>query len=242
MLTRIFINAILSVALFCICLTFSWYIWSQNNFSFGHLYEYNEIKEHIEKYAPQNRNRDNFEATTKDERVRIFGEIVKAINNNGFGLDKIVYKTDGEKIIDKFLTRPEIEHLQDVSILIKNMKKTSIYMMAVFFGLILFFWIYKVRKGKYFWKPFSVLAAFFSMTFLLVICCAAVLAIGPQNIFYIFHELFFADKGQWYFYFQDSLMTTLMPEPIFGSIAVLLATTAFLLWIALSHLIIKILS
>ena len=242
MLARFLINATLSVVLFCICLSISWHIFSQNNFLFGQLYEYNEIQEHVEKYAPQNRNRDNFDITTKTEHVRIFSEIVEAINNNGFGLDEIVYKTDDGKVIDKFLTEAEIEHLHDVSVLVKNANIANIFLMLAFFGLILFFWVYKVIKGRYFWKPFSVLAAFFNMYFLLTILGAAIFAIGPQNIFYILHELFFANKGQWYFYFQESLMTTLMPETIFASIAVLLVTIALLIWIFLSYLIVKILS
>ena len=113
--------------------------------------------------------------------------------------------------------------------------------MAILAALILFCWIYKVRKAKYFWKPISIFAAFFNMIVLIVVGCSAVLAIGPQNVFYILHEWFFANKAQWHFYFQDSLMTTLLPEPIFGSIAVLLVTTAFLFWIILSNLIIRVL-
>jgi hypothetical protein len=241
MLTRFLINATLSFALFCVCLMFSWYVWSQNNFLFSQLYEYNQLEEHIEKYAPQNRNRDNFETTKKADRVRIFGEIVEAINNNGLGLEDIVYKTDGGEIIDKFLTKPEIDHLHDVSGLMKNINKTNMYLMAILAGLILFCWIYKVSNAKYFWKPTSVFVAFFNMVVFVAVCCSAVLAVGPQNVFYILHEWFFADKAQWHFYFQDSLMTTLLPEPIFGSIAVLLVATAFLLWIILSNLIIKVL-
>lgn len=220
---------------------FSWYAWSQNNFLFSQLYEYNQLEEHIQKYAPQNRNRNDFETTTKDEQVRIFGEIVDSINNNGFGLEDIVYRTDSGEIIDKFLTKDEVDHLNDVSGLIKNANKANIYLMAILAALILFCWIYKVRKAKYFWKPISVFAAFFNMIVIIAVGCSAVFAIGPQNVFYILHEWFFANKAQWHFYFQDSLMTTLLPEPIFGSIAVLLVTTAFLFWIILSNLIIRVL-
>ena len=239
MLLRFLITASLSFALFCTCLMFSWFVWSQNNFLFNQLYEYNQLEEHIEKYAPQNRNRDNFETTTKEDRVRVFGEIVDAINNNGFGLQDIVYMTDSGEIIDKFLTNDEIDHLNDVSGLIKNINEANIYLIAILAAIILFCWIYKVRKAKYFWKPVSVFAAFFNMIVLLAAGCSMVFAIGPQNVFYFLHEWFFADKAQWHFYFQDSLMTTLLPEPIFGSIAVLLVTTAFLFWIILANLIMK---
>ena len=113
MLTRFLIHATLSLVLFCVCLMFSWYAWSQNNFLFSQLYEYNQLEEHIQKYAPQNRNRNDFETTTKDEQVRIFGEIVDSINNNGFGLEDIAYRADSGEIIDKFLTKDEVDHLND---------------------------------------------------------------------------------------------------------------------------------
>tara|TARA_B100001093_G_scaffold155348_1_gene147982 strand:- start:435 stop:1163 length:729 start_codon:yes stop_codon:yes gene_type:complete len=241
MLKRFLINACLSFALFLTCLMLSWFVCSQNNFLFGQLYEYNQLEEHIEKYAPQNRNRGNFETTTKEERVRVFGQIVHAINNNGFGLEDIVYRTDSGDIIDKFLTKEEVDHLNDVSGLIKILNKLNIYLIVILAVLILFCWIYKVRKAKYFWKPVSLLAAFLNMVVLVAIGCSAVFAVGPQNVFYILHEWFFADKAQWHFYFQDSLMTTLLPEPIFGSIAILLVTVAFLFWIILSNVIIKVL-
>ena len=54
--------------------------------------------------------------------------------------------------------------------------------------------------------------------------------IGPQKTFYQLHEWAFTEKAQWFFYYQDSLMTTLMPEIVFADIAVLLGTVTIALW------------
>jgi hypothetical protein len=45
----------------------------------------------------------------------------------------------------------------------------------------------------------------------------------------------------WHFYFQESLMTTMLTEPLFGSISILLMVSAFAIWVLLSALINKIL-
>ena len=65
--------------------------------------------------------------------------------------------------------------------------------------------------------------------------------VGARKVFHILHEVFFADKGQWFFYYQDSLMTTLLPESLFGTIAVMLTICAFIYWIILNIFITKIL-
>jgi hypothetical protein len=100
------------MALLLACALLSWHLLSKANFLFEHIYEYNELQEHIEKYAPQNRNREKFEDTSKEERVRIFREMFVAINNNWSGLDEIKYKISSTGKIDSFLTDPEKEHLR----------------------------------------------------------------------------------------------------------------------------------
>lgn len=60
-----------------------------------------------------------------------------------------------------------------------------------------------------------------------------VFALGPIAVFYWFHEQVFPEGHQWFFYYQDSLMTTLMKAPdIFAFIAALLVTVLVALWSA----------
>ena len=107
--------------LLAVCLMLSWRALSETNFFFSQIYEYNGIEEQIAKYGPQNRNRNGFETTTKSERAKIFGEIVRSVNNGGQGLEDIVYRDASGEIIDTFLTQPEIDHLNDVARLIAHL-------------------------------------------------------------------------------------------------------------------------
>jgi hypothetical protein len=58
------------------------------------------------------------------------------------------------------------------------------------------------------------------MLAVLLLCFAIVTAVGPQRVFYALHEWIFAGMAPWHFYFQDSLMTTMLTEPLFGSISI----------------------
>ena len=82
----------------------------------------------------------------------------------------------------------------------------------------------------------------FSTILLTLILGAGILTvIGPRTVFHIVHELLFAGKGQWFFYYQESLMTTLLPESLFGTIAILLVAAAFIYWGIINFIIQKIL-
>jgi hypothetical protein len=53
---------------------------------------------------------------------------------------------------------------------------------------------------------------------------------GPTQVFYQFHLWIFPADHQWFFYWQDSLMSTLMKAPVlFGGIAAVIALGALLL-------------
>ena len=241
-MVRILINSFLSLVVLAVCLMFSWRALSEANFLFPQLYEINGIDAQIAKYGPQNRNRVGFETTTKAERGIIFGEIVEAVNNSGIGLDKIFYRAPSGEVIDSFLTQPEIDHLNDVARLIGYLNKTLLYLTAFLFCLVTFCWTLKVRKNTNIWRPFTVGKSFISMLAVLLLCFAIVTAVGPQRVFYALHEWIFAGMAPWHFYFQDSLMTTMLTEPLFGSISILLVGTAFVFWLLLSALIKRILA
>ena len=157
-------------------------------------------------------------------------------------LEEIVYRATSGEVIDSFLTQPEIDHLNDVARLIGYLNKTLLYLTAFLFCLVTFCWTLKVRKNTNIWRPFTVGKSFISMLAVLLICFAIVTAVGPQRVFYALHEWIFAGMAPWHFYFQDSLMTTMLTEPLFGSISILLVGTAFVFWLLLSALIKRILA
>jgi uncharacterized membrane protein len=70
------------------------------------------------------------------------------------------------------------------------------------------------------------------------LCVAITFALGPQQTFYLLHEWAFSDKAQWFFHFQDSLMTTLMPEVVFANISALLGVMTIVTWL-ISNMILR---
>jgi len=227
--------------LLMVCALLSWHLLSKTNFFFHQIYEINELEEHIDRYAPRNRNRDNFEDTTQEERARIFGEMVSSINSGGSGLSDIEYRDSSGDTIDTFLTEPEVEHLVDVSDIVSSANRAGLMVsgfLLAFYGLNL---IVRSRTGASFWKPAGVVSSLAGICMLALLVVAIIFIIGPRESFHILHEWFFADKGQWYFYFEDSLMTTLLPEHVFGSIAILLFLVSMGIWFVLTLLIARLL-
>ena len=234
-------NSVLNITLFIVCLFLAWKSLSTVNFFFDRLYKFHAIDEQIEKYAPQNRNKTNFEITSSTEHHRIFAEIVSSINSRGDGLAEIEYfSTSGEKI-DTFLTEDELTHLKDVSQLVVSSEQLVlilISLLVIFYG---FCFYYKASRSRYFWKPVGTILSFSTMILTIILGAGIVMVIGPRTVFHILHELLFAGKGQWFFYYQESLMTTLLPESLFGTIAVMLVVAAFIYWMILNFILQKIL-
>ena len=236
MLKKYITSFALATAVLFICLVFSWHFLSKVNFFFNRLYDLHKIESHINEFAPQNRqNRNNFEHTSKDERVRIVGEILRTVNANGVGLKTIQYfNTDGVPI-NLFLTLEEVDHLEDVSVLVQSMNNLAFIFIIILIIITLMAWRYKRA-------PPSLLMLICSMASFVVIITGSIIFIGPLEVFNKLHELVFANKSQWHFYYQDSLMTTLLKAPdTFASMAVLLTAIALIFWLLIFCLTKKIL-
>lgn len=206
----------LSVSLVFFSLGISWKISSMVNFNYSMWYDTLGINKTISKFSPQNKfGKSSFEYTNKEQHVLMFTKIVNSIVNDGNNLDTIFYRTiDDEKI--KLLTNSEIEHLRDVSILVNQL--------TVVWGVNLLFLItaniYCTKRS--YKAPTLKIKTFICMFFLLSIL-AAFFVNGFISIFYYLHILVFPDNHQWFFYYQDSLMSTLMKAPdLFEVIAIML--------------------
>ena len=59
-----------------------------------------------------------------------------------------------------------------------------------------------------------------------------IVAVGPNDVFSALHEFVFPADHQWFFYYQDSLMTTLMKAPdIFFAIGAAWAVLATIIYL-----------
>ncbi|MEY8204306.1 MAG: DUF1461 domain-containing protein [Bermanella sp.] len=198
------------------------------NFGYALLHDVMDIQQHSHHYGPQNRHRHGFQYTSKGEHIRLFAEINSAIHNQGKGLAEIQYHHPNGKVIDRLLHRAEVIHLQDVA----NLLSTLTYLG----GAATCIWLMLALIYRFNLVPEPNLKQHIgSMVSLLAFSALAILIIGPVKVFYRFHEWVFPPDHQWFFYYQDSLMTILMKAPdLFGAIAILMTALAVLIFIALN--------
>lgn len=208
-----------------VALFLAWQSLSSVNFFYALWYELLEIDKHIERYAPQNYYKSDFETTDVAQRQALFGEIVTAINRGGEGLAQITYTTaQGQRIL--LLREPEVVHLQSVALLIDRLRLFSYLMLGGLALSLLMLWRLRLAPPR----PLPVLLGSLVAALLAGL---GVIAYGAEEVFNTAHELVFPPGEQWFFYYQESLMTTLMKAPdLFAALAVLLVVAA-LAWFGL---------
>lgn len=201
---------------FLVTLPASWWVLSKADFFYSPLYDNIGIAKHITKYAPQNmRGRMGFENTSKEERVALFHGIVEAINSHGEGLKNLSYDdTNLQKghQSQQLLTQAEVIHLQDVANLLDKLKSLAI--------ALIIFWIVIVAFLKFKKVTLPPTKDLLVSTFVIIVLLSAVLLIGPEKVFNQLHIWVFPDNHQWFFYYEESLMSTMMKAPdLFAYIA-----------------------
>jgi len=242
-LAKILGNFGLTIALLISCLYMSWQILSQANFLYGQIYDHNDLENHINEFAALNRNgKESFALTDKTERVQIFNDIAREINTGGEGLAAISFVSTGEATIMPFLIETERDHLQDVANLVTSLKPIGAILASALIAFYGFCWYYKVSRYQYFWRPSGILVSLFQIATLAVVSVAFTFSLGAQKTFYLLHEWAFSDKAQWFFYFEDSLMTTLMPEVVFGNIAALIGIVTIFTWLLINFILRRLLA
>lgn len=228
-LTTIFVNvrALLILLLsFLLCLYVSWMANAQLGYGYSWLYDLYQIEEHIDQFGPQNRFRKNFELTSPAEHKALFQQIAHSVHNDGRGLKEITYTAGG--YTRPLLHRSEIIHLQDVAILINK-----IHIMAIISGVgFILLWLsylkfYTKNQASKKGVVAVLVGALITISLIFVV-------VGSKNIFYQMHVWIFPDNHQWFFYYQDSLMSTLMKAPdLFAGMAIQIVLLAVMLFMLL---------
>ncbi len=219
-------QSLYGICTFITALFIAWCLLAKVNFFFPQLYQALEIEKTISVYGPQNRYKQGFELTSSSERIQLFSDINSAIHNNGRGLKELSYHASGKNIT--FLRAAEVIHLQDVADLLDKL--------FIFAFLLMFFWFSFNVFLFYNKNLFPPLNAQIASVILFCLTTATItLVLGPTKVFYWLHTLVFPDKHQWFFYYQDSLMTTLMKAPdIFAPISILIALLALIIFFLLA--------
>jgi hypothetical protein len=208
-----------------VALALSWLVLAQMNFSYGFWHDNAGIGAAIDEYGPSNLYRQGFHLTSREQRVDLFAGINRAIHKGGEGLAELTYRVPGHAT-QTLLRELELVHLQDVANLIDQATYAALAALIIWLGLL----IYYTKVGQ----PIPSLKLQLIGTVLFMLAVGVLVAvIGPVEVFYGLHELLFPDGHQWFFYYQESLMSTMMKAPeLFGWIAVewvLLAVLCFIL-------------
>jgi hypothetical protein len=205
---------LLAACLLPAALLLAWLLLARLNFLYPVWYQVLAIEEHIALYAPQNRHgKTDFVETTPAEHRRLFAAIVQAIQGRGEPLTDIVYRDAAGRELGRFLQADEVGHLEDVRRLVALLTKSGT-LLALAGGLLaLLIWWRQLPLPP----PGRVGLALLG----LLLAGGALLALaGPQQVFDRLHEWVFPPEHPWFFYYQDSLMTTTLKAPqIFAAIA-----------------------
>ena len=219
---------------FVITLPAGWWILAKGDFAYAYLHDQAGIDEHIAQYAPKNIYRHDFENTSKEKRVALFRGIVSSIQHKGKGLEALSY-LDNKGRTNTLLLEEEITHLKDVA---KLLEKGSLLigLCALIWLFIVFFLRFKQLKPpplKQQLVNFFVILAFITL---------GVFVVGLDSVFNQLHIWAFPENHQWFFYYEESLMSTMMKAPdLFAYIGLMWFIVSMLLTIALYALLRRVL-
>lgn len=202
-----------ALACFWLALALSWRGLAWFDYGYPFWYQVLDIREHIARYAPENEEKPGFEQLPPEQHKRAFAQISRAVHSGGTGLGELAYRgPDGKPVA--LLTRDEILHLEDVAALLHLGAWISVFM--------LLFWLPLALAVKRYSRPppgYRLLGAGVPAA----IVGAWVLVSGPRAVFYTLHDWLFPPENPWFFYWEESLMSTLMKAPyLFGGIAVMI--------------------
>lgn len=203
------------ISLILSALFLSWQALRPLDFAYPLWYESMDIQQHIDKYGPRNRYRQGFAQLDKAEYLAYFSAINRAVHAGGRGLADLHFQPPGGAR-QSLLREAEITHLVSVARLVSGFLWLGWASLALWLLSLWLMWRLKLSLPR----PSRVLAGVLAVA---GVGTVLVLAVGPLKVFYTLHEWIFPAGEQWFFYYQDSLMTTLMKAPaLFGAIAALL--------------------
>lgn len=221
---RIFLWPLLLTSHLLMVALVSWLLLAKVDFLYPLAYQLLDIEQHIQEYGPQNRYKSGFEQTSPETHQQLFHEINRAVHQQGKGLADIRYELpSGDS--DTLLRTPEVIHLQDVANLVDHLVTAGIAAALLWCVLL----IYACRQRLPLPSAKKILTGFVGAIFALT---AVILIAGPTRVFYWWHTVIFPDEHEWFFFYEDSLMTTLMKAPdLFGVITLFLLMLLMCLWL-----------
>lgn len=200
-----------------LAVSLAWSVYARFDYGYGYWYERQGIAEHIATYAPLHPYKRGFAQLSPEQHIEAFRQIVESVHNHGAGLTQIQYQVAGQAPV-VLLDHAEVEHLVDVSNLLDWGRAAFYLLFPVWLCL-----VFLLRDGVLpAWR--LRMAAMFGSLLPLVVALGVM---GHKALFYRIHVMIFPANHQWFFYWEESLMSTLMKAPyLFGDIAVVMGSAA----------------
>ncbi|MCC1498099.1 DUF1461 domain-containing protein [Alcanivorax sp. 1008] len=212
-----FVGASLS---FWLAIAAAWSLSARLDYAYPIWYQVLKIDQHIARYAPYHPSKPGFARLTAEQHHQAFASISQAVHGRGEPLQDILYQPPGLPAL-ALLDDAEVRHLKDVARLLRMAG------WATLAALMLWLWLMVTQSGATLpsWRQrlLTIAAVAFVMSGLLMLA-------GPKAVFYQLHVWLFPPENPWFFYWEESLMSTLMKAPsLFGAIAVQILLLALLL-------------
>lgn len=207
----------------------AWLLLAKVDFLYPVAYRLLDIPTTLHTFVPQNRHgRQDFIRTDAAEHARLFAAIAEAVRHGGQGLEGLRYHDPQGRELGGLLTADEVTHLRDVAHLIGFGERAGLLALAGWGGLALLLSLGRMPVPQTARLLAGSLAGF-------VLLAGALLVLGPVEVFYAWHRWVFPPDHPWFFYYQDSLMSSLMQAPnLFGFIGVLWLGASLVLLLALN--------
>lgn len=201
-----FLNLMLLLLVLYFSLFAAWYAAYSNYFFFPLVYRVENIQDNVQRYAPLNTHgKNDFGFVSEADQVRIFTQMLRGVDRGSEGLAEITYPsiTGGTK---RFLTRDELLHLQDVAKLLSNIRALArpFIVLLLFVALAMIF-----ARIRPLYTRYMLLVSALSVGALSLL----IKSFSFYKIFYWLHTKVFPPGHKWFFYYQDSLMTTMLKAP-----------------------------
>ncbi|MGJ8693787.1 MAG: DUF1461 domain-containing protein [Thalassotalea sp.] len=207
------VHNLYSISSIFLVIALCWLTLYKANFFYGFWHQHGGISATISYFSPKNIHIKGFENTTKAEHIRLFKAISYAVHLAPDSLANITFTSPDKPTPKPLLHQREIVHLNDVA------NTIQVLYLLILMNIIGWLWClryYLQNKQK---LP-SLIKQLINTSVFIAVILIVLFIIGPTAVFYWFHQLIFPDNHQWFFYYEDSLMSTLMSAPdLFGWIA-----------------------
>ncbi len=204
---RCLAGGVYGVLLWVVALWLAWLALAAVEFLYPLAYGWLDIGTTLQTYVPQNRfGKQDYPVSDMAQHMQHFAAISHAIHFQGAGLAQLSYHDAQGKVLGLLLTRDEVLHLQDVARLVTGG-------MAVGAVATLLWLAWLVPMAKQGWHLPSLSVLLLGSAGVLVVLAAVLSAFGFESVFYALHRWIFPADHAWFFYYQDSLMSSLMQAP-----------------------------